>query len=100
MLNQIVLIGRWAAQPKIEYIKDQTAVMTATIALNRAYNKEKVDFVQVQAWKKLAENTTQYTEKGSLVCVHGELRVDSWEKEGQKYYKTYVLANKVVFLNK
>ena len=42
----------------------------------------------------------QYQKKGSQVAVEGSIKTQSWEDEkGNKRYKTYVLAKKVIFLD-
>ena len=51
-------------------------------------------------WNQQAENLCKFQGKGSLIAVFGELRTDSYETEGQKKYKTYVLVSNVEFLSK
>lgn len=55
-------------------------------------------FIDVTVWGKSAENSSQYLKKGSAALVEGRLKLDSWEKDGQKRSKLKVVANKVQFL--
>lgn len=50
-------------------------------------------------WGKIAENTANYTKKGSLVGISGKITTRSYDnKEGKKVYVTEILANEVKFL--
>ena len=62
--------------------------------------KRETDFVTCIVWNTQAENLVKYQDKGSLIGVHGELRIDSYEVNGEKKYKTYVLCNNIEFLDK
>ena len=53
------------------------------------------------AWRKLAELCSQYLQKGSKVYIEGRLKTRSWDTpEGEKKYRTEVVANEVVFLDR
>lgn len=48
---------------------------------------------------KIAENTTNYTKKGTLVAVEGRLQQEKWETDaGEKRNKVVVIAENVEFL--
>jgi single-strand DNA-binding protein len=54
----------------------------------------------VVAWNKLAELCNQYLQKGRRVYVEGRLQTRSWDgQDGQKRYRTEVIANEVQFLD-
>lgn len=63
-------------------------------------DREKADFINVIVWDKQAENLCKYQKKGNLIAVFGEIRTDSYEVEGKKHYKTYVLCNQLEYLSK
>ena len=55
----------------------------------------------VVTWNKLAEQCNQFMNKGRLVYVEGRLRTRSWEsQDGQKHYRTEIIANRVTFLDR
>ena len=97
-MNKIFLIGRITKDLELRSTKSGNSVCEFTLAVNR--DKENTDFITCQVWNKQAENLCKYQGKGSLISVIGELRTDSYEIEGQKRYKTYVLVSNVEFLSK
>ena len=79
--------------------KSDKSVCEFTLATNRV-GSEDADFISCMVWNQQAENLCKFQGKGSLIAVFGELRTDSYEIEGQKRYKTYVLVSNVEFLSK
>ena len=51
-------------------------------------------------WDKQAENLTKFQGKGSLIGIDGTLRTDTYEVEGKKRQKNYVMVNVIDFLEK
>ncbi len=101
MLNRVILIGRLAQEPELRYTPNGTAVCNFTIAVNRKFNREEADFINVVAWRGLAENCASYLGKGRLAAVEGRLQVRSYEtQEGQKRRVTEVVADDVRFLDR
>ena len=94
-MNKVMLVGRLTKMPELKEVKDKK-VCEFTLAVNR--DKEKTDFINCVVWNSQAENLCKYQDKGSLISVFGELRVDSYEIEGNKKYKTYVMVNNIEFL--
>jgi single-strand DNA-binding protein len=101
MLNRVILIGRLTRDPELKYTPNGTAVATFSLAVNRRFNKEQTDFIDIVAWRQTAEFCANYGSKGRLVAVEGRLQVRSYEtKEGQKRKATEVVADDVRFLDK
>lgn len=99
MNNTVILIGRLTSNIELKYTGSGKAVVNSTIAVNRM-RKDETDFINLQFWGKVAENLKNYCDKGSLVGIKGELRVDSFEdKDGNKKRNTYVLAENITFLD-
>lgn len=46
---------------------------------------------------KQAENCAKYLTKGSSTYVEGRMQTRSWDKDGQKQYRTEVIADRVQF---
>lgn len=97
-MNQINLIGRITKKPELRYTKSEKAVCEFSLAVNRI-GQDEADFINCSVWGKQAENLCKYQDKGSLIALDGTLRVDTYEVEGQKRYKTYVLANNIEYLS-
>jgi single-strand DNA-binding protein len=101
MLNRVILIGRLTKDAELNYTHNGKTVTNFTLAAGRKYNKDEVDFVPIVAWGKPAENTAQYTEKGSLVAIEGRLQTRSYEgQDGRRRYVTEVVADDIRFLSR
>ena len=99
-MNVVVLIGRLVADPELKYTPSGIAVCTFRIAVDRRFKSEsgekEADFIDVVAWRHSAEFVANYLTKGSQVGVHGRMQIRSWvQQDGQKRYKTEVVAENV-----
>ncbi|HAU4827882.1 single-stranded DNA-binding protein [Clostridioides difficile] len=103
-MNSVILIGRLTKDPELKYIPGSgTAVSTFTIAVDRDYIKKdgtkETDFIPIEVIGKLAEVCANNLGKGRLVAVEGSIKVNSYEKDGEKRTYTKVHANKIKFLD-
>lgn len=99
MLNNVILIGRLTRDVELRYTAQGTAVAQFTLAVNRKFNKDEADFINIVVWRGLAENCANYLGKGRLAAVEGRLQVRNYEdKDGQKRWITEVVADDVRFL--
>jgi single-strand DNA-binding protein len=101
MLNQAVLMGRLTREPEMRRAGDHS-VVSFTLAVDRRPPKgggEKgVDFIDVSAWRGLAEFVCKYCHKGQRVVVHGSVRTGTYEgKDGVKRKSFEVQAQGVDF---
>lgn len=103
-MNKVFLIGHLVKDPELRYTSSNIPVASFTLAVNRNFtnqNGEKeVDFINIVAWKKQAENIHKYCFKGSKVAIDGRLQTRTYEDQnGQKRYVTEVVADNVQFLD-
>jgi len=101
MLNHIVMMGRLTHDPELR-TAGETPVCSFRIACDRDYkNKDgekETDFVDVVVWRKQAENAAKYFTKGRMAVVSGRLQTRTWtDKEGEKRYRTEIVADNVYF---
>lgn len=96
-MNQTILIGRITKDLELKATPSGKFVCEFSLAVNRI-GSEETDFITVVVWEKQAENLAKYQGKGSQIAVSGSIRVDTYEVEGQRRYKTYVLANNIEYL--
>lgn len=97
-MNLVVIKGRVASMDDLRYTQSGTAVVSFSVAVDRRFSKEKeVDFINVTAWQKTAEFIAQYFAKGQEILINGRLQVRSYDKDGEKRYKTEVIADNVEF---
>lgn len=101
-MNNVILIGRLTKDPELKYVgANQVPVVEFTVAIDRNYKdaENNTDFIPVQAWNKIAENCAKYLNKGSLVGVNGQIRVEKYKNiNDENRYMTRVRANNVQFL--
>lgn len=105
MLNRIILIGRLTRDPELRYVPSGQPVASFTLAVDRPFTNQagerETDFIDVVAWRKLADQVAQHLTKGRLVAVEGRLQIRSYEtQEGQKRKVAEVVADAVRFLDR
>lgn len=97
MINNVVLIGRLAAEPDLRYTSKGDAVTTFRLAVNRnftnANGNRETDFIQCVIWRKPAETMANYAKKGTLLGVTGRIQTRNYEnQQGQRVYVTEVVC--------
>lgn len=101
-MNRVILIGRATKDFELRYTPSGVAVANGTIAVDRptGQGKEKeTDFINLQAWKQLAETAANYIKKGHKFAVEGRIQVRNYENnEGKRVYVTEVVAERLEFL--
>lgn len=102
-MNKVFLIGRLTRDPELRYTSENNAVVNFSVAVNRTYTNQagerEADFINVIAWRKLAENIKNYLGKGSQIAIDGRIQTRTYEKDGKKNYVTEVVAENVTFLD-
>ena len=104
-LNLCQFIGRLGKDPEIRYTASGDAVASFSIAVNKSWTRgsdkeERTTWVNIVAFRKLAEIMGKYLHKGSRIYVSGEFSVRTWEdKEGARRYTTEIIANQMQMLD-
>lgn len=98
--NKIILVGRLTRDPETKFSAGGTQVTTFSLAVDRDYPKDsnEADFIRIVTFGKTAEFVAQYMTKGRLVLVEGSLRINKWEKDGEKKQTAEVVASHVKFM--
>ncbi len=92
-LNSCSFIGRLGKDPETRYLPSGGAVTNISIAVGwKTKDKEGTEWVPVVFFGKLAEVAAEYLRKGSQVFISGRFRTQSWEKDGQKRYRSEIVA--------
>ncbi len=106
-LNKVMLIGNLGTDPEMRYTANGSAVTTFRLAVSRSFGggegerREETEWFTVVTWNKLAELLGQHLQKGRKVFVEGRLSTRSWDgPDGQKRYRTEVVGNQVLFLDR
>jgi single-strand DNA-binding protein len=104
-LNKVMVIGNLGKDPEMRYTPSGAAVTSFSVAVNRQWNGQdgphkETEWFNVVTWNKLAEACSQILTKGQKVYVEGRLQTRSWDgQDGQKHYRTEVVAGTVQFLD-
>ena len=102
-LNKVLLFGNLTRDPELRALPSGMNVCSFSIATNRVYigkdgkKQEQADFHNIVVFGRQADTVHQYLRKGSSAFVEGRLQTRSWEKDGQKQYRTEVVAERVQF---
>ena len=105
-LNKVMLIGNLTRDPEVRALPSGIQVASFGLATNRVYKdkngqkQEAAEFHNIVVFGRQAENVAQYIHKGDALYVEGRLQTRSWEQEGQKKYRTEIVAERVQFGSK
>jgi single-strand DNA-binding protein len=98
-MNVVTLTGRWTKDIEVKEVGSYK-VGRSTLAVDDGYgDKKQTYFFEVEMWNKLAENVEKYSAKGRKILIHGKLKQDSYEKDGQRKFVIKVAADTVEFLD-
>jgi single-strand DNA-binding protein len=101
-LNLVTLIGNLGADPELT----QTAggpLLRMRLATTEVYfdkennRKERTEWHSVKTWGRQAEGLAKTLSKGTRVFVKGRLSTSSYDKGGEKRYRTDVVATDVLY---
>jgi single-strand DNA-binding protein len=101
--NRVILVGNLTRDPELRYIPSGTAVSEIGLAVNDRVKRndqwvDETTFVDVTMWGRTAEVANEYLSKGAPVLIEGRLKLDTWEKEGQKRSKLKVVCERMQML--
>jgi len=98
-----MIYGNLTRDPELKALPSGMNVCSFSLATNRVYNdrdgnrQEAADYHNIVVFGKQADNCAKYLTKGSGTYVEGRLQTRSWDKDGQKQYRTEVVADRVQF---
>ncbi|MEZ4371768.1 MAG: single-stranded DNA-binding protein [Polyangiaceae bacterium] len=101
-LNRVMLLGNLGADPELRMTGGGQAVLKLRLATSETYldknrvRQERTEWHSVVVWGKRGEALGKFLTKGTRIFVEGSLRTSSYEVEGQKRYRTEVVAREVI----
>lgn len=101
-LNRVCLLGNLGADPELRTTAGGQAVLKLRLACSESYvdrdqqRKERTEWVDVAIWGKRGEALAKILQKGDRLYVEGSLRTTSYEKDGEKRYRTEVNGTNVL----
>lgn len=102
-VNKAIIIGNLVRDPEQKALPSGVAVTNFSVATNRVYKdrdgnkQESTDYHNVVVFGRQAETAGQYLKKGQSVFIEGRIQTRSWEQDGQKRYRTEIVADRVQF---
>ncbi len=99
--NRVILLGNLVRDIELRYTNSKLAVCQNAIAVNERRKNaagewvDETSFVDVTFFGRTAEVVAEYLGKGSPIFVEGRLKQDTWEKDGQKRSKLYVIVDRM-----
>jgi len=99
-LNLCQFIGRLGKDPDRRFLPNGDAVVNFSLACGwKGKDKEGTEWINVVAFKKLAEIIAQYCIKGQQIYVSGKMRTRKWEtRDGETRYSTEIVADQMQLL--
>ena len=97
-INKAHIYGNLTRDPELKALPSGAQVCSFSLATNRVYKKqdgsrgEETEFHNIVVFGKTAESCASYLRKGSAAYVEGRIRTRSWDKDGQKQYRTEIQA--------
>lgn len=98
-----MVFGNLTRDPELKALPSGMSVCSLSLATNRVYSdrdgkrQESTDYHNVVIFGKQAETTAKYLTKGSSAYIEGRMQTRSWDKDGQKQYRTEIVADRVQF---
>lgn len=103
-INRVIIMGNLTRDIEIKHLQSGMSVAEIGVAVNDRRKDqggnwiEEVTFVDVTLWGRTAEIAAEYLGKGSPIFIEGRLKLDQWEKDGQKRSKMRVVCERMQLL--
>ena len=104
-MNKVYLIGNLTRDPEMRSTSNGIPVCNFSIAVNRRFKnpqtgQQETDFLNIVAWRQLAELCGRYLAKGRKVAVFGSIQTRTYEaQDGSKRTAFDIVADEVEFLS-
>lgn len=102
-INKVILYGNLTRDIEKKALPSGQSVASFSIATNRSWKdkdgnkQEGVEYHNIVAFGKQADVMAQYIKKGSGVYIEGRLQTKTWEKDGEKKYRTEIVVETFQF---
>lgn len=102
-MNKVFLTGNLTKDPELTTTANGISICRFSVAVQRRFAKEngekEVDFLNIVAWRGIADNCNKYLKKGSKVGIVGSIQTRSYEgNDGVKRFVTEIIAEEIEFL--
>lgn len=98
-LNKVFILGNVTRDLEVRSLPSGSQVTSFSIATNRYYTdsagqkKEEAEFHNIVCFGKLADISSRFLNKGSMVLIEGRIKTRNWvNSAGVKQYRTEIIA--------
>ncbi|MBL8609646.1 MAG: single-stranded DNA-binding protein [Myxococcales bacterium] len=101
-LNKVMLLGNLGADPELRMTQGGQAILKLRLATTENYldrnntRQERTEWHSVTVWGKRGEALSRILTKGDRIFVEGSIRTSSYEKDGDKRYRTEIIASNII----
>jgi single-strand DNA-binding protein len=101
-LNKVLLLGNLGADPELRVTPGGQSVLKLRLATTESYldksntRQERTEWHSITVWGKRGEALAKILAKGSSIFIEGSIRTSSYEKDGDKRYRTEIIANNII----
>lgn len=106
-LNKVMLIGRVGKDPETRFTNNRVPVTSFALATTSRWKDnqtqethEETEWHNIVCFGRLAEIASEYLKKGQQCFIEGQLRTQSWERDGVRHYKTDVRTKELILLGR
>ena len=95
-MNKVLLVGRLTNEPEKKITSSGISFVRFSIAINRPFSKDQVDFVPIVTWRQSADFVSNYVHKGYLVSIEGTFTSSRYKNTSDQMITRYeVTAERV-----
>lgn len=101
-LNRVTILGNLGADPELRATQSGQAILKLRVATTESYldksntRQERTEWHSVTLFGPRGEGLAKLLRKGERIYVEGGLRTTSYEKDGEKRYRTEIVASNVL----
>lgn len=102
-MNKVILAGNLGADGELKVTQSGTSILKLRLATTERWKdrdgnrQEKVEWNSITMFGKGADALHPYMDKGKGLVVEGKIQTSTYEKDGEKRYRTEIVANNIEF---
>ena len=101
-LIKVMLLGNLGADPELKVTAGGQSVLKLRLATTESYldrnktRQERTEWHSVTLWGPRGEALAKFLTKGERIFVEGRIQTSSYEKDGEKRYRTEIVATNII----
>jgi len=105
-VNKVLIVGNVSRITTLKEGENGVGRYSFGVATNREWKtktkelKSVAEFHNVVAWGWWATHCSEHLEIGKYVLIEGYLNTLNWEEDGKTFYKTEIVVENLIFLDK